>query len=378
MSEKNIRQVKRKRKKRRIVILVIEILVLLLLLAAVFVWQKMGKINRIHIDQSNLSINKLDDNTKQVLSGYTNIALFGLDNRSNGDFSTGRSDTMIVASINNDTKEVRLLSVYRDSYLNLSNNKYSKANAAYAQGGPQQAMQMLNMNLDLDIKNYVSVDFNALVDAVDLLGGVKVTLTDEEVKLMNGKTIPRHEDYIAEIEQVTGKKSTRLTHGGTYNLDGVQATAYARLRYTPGDDYKRAQRQRTILTLLIQKAKNADVLTLNKLIDKMFPEISTSYSNTEMISLISAMKDYSLVETAGFPYYKNTKTFKGIGNCVIPCDLLTNVKQLHAQLFADQSYTPSDTVAALSKKITSNTGYTAKSAIKTSDPTEDAKDTKAK
>lgn len=374
MSEKNKgnqvqnkRQMNRRRKKRRKIIIIIELLIILVLLAAAFLWQKMGKINRINIDESNLSINQLDDNTKQVLSGYTNIALFGLDNRTNGDFSTGRSDTIMIASINNDTKEVRLISVYRDSYLNLSNNKYSKANAAYAQGGPQQAMQMLNMNLDLDIKNYVSVDFNALVDAVDLLGGVQVTVTDEEVKLMNGQSVPKHEDYVGEIEQVTGKKSTRLTHGGTYNLDGVQATAYARLRYTAGGDYKRTERQRTILTLLIQKAKNADILTLNKLIDKMFPEISTSYSNAEIISLISAMKDYNLVETEGFPYYKNGKNISGVGDSVIPCDLLTNVKELHTQLFADQTYTPSNTVQAISKKIVSVTGYTASSAAKTSD-----------
>jgi len=315
----------------------------------------------------------MDDTAKQVLSGYTNIALFGLDNRSNGDFSTGRSDTLMIASINNDTKQVRLVSVYRDTFLNMSDNTYTKANAAYSEGGPQQAMQMLNMNLDLDIKNYVAVDFNAVVDAVDLLGGVQITLTNEEVKVMNGQT--GHEDYIAEIEQVTGKKSTHLKQGGTYNLDGVQATAYARIRYTAGDDYKRAERQRTVLTQLITKAKQADLPTLNKLINAMFSKISTSYSNTEILSLVAAMKDYDLVDTSGFPYNKNTKDMSGSGSSVIPCDLMTNVKMLHQQLFSDERYTPSNTVQAISKKITALSGYTANDAVRTSDPTEGSSQT---
>jgi len=361
--------VKKKRKKRRVVIVIIEILVLLILLAALYMWNKANKIQRVSINEKDVSINKMDDTAKKVLSGYTNIALFGLDNRSNGKLDSGNSDTIMVASINNDTKEVRLVSIYRDSYLNLGDDSYSKANAAYAKGGPKQAIRMLNQNLDLDIKNYVTVDFNALVNAVDAVGGIQIPVTDDEVKVMNGQT--GHEDYIAEIEKVTGKKSIHLKKGGTYNLDGVQATAYCRLRYLAGDDYMRAQRQRTVLSALIAKAKKSDITQLDKLIDGMMDKISTSFSNTDIISLVSQMKDYNLVSVPGFPYDKNTKDMGGnVGDAVIPCDLSANVIELHKQLFAEKSYTPSSTVRSISNKIVSKSGYSAKNAIKTSDPTE--------
>lgn len=360
---------KKKRKKRRIIILIIEILLVLILLAVAYVFSKTNKIHHTSISEKDVNINKMDDTAKEVLSGYTNIALFGLDNRTNGDLESGNSDSIMIASINNDTKEVRLLSVYRDSYINVYDNYYAKANSAYAKGGPKYAISMLNRNLDLDIKNYVSVDFNALVDAVDAVGGIELTVTDEEVKVMNGQT--GHEDYIAENEKITGKKSTHLKHGGTYNLDGIQATAYCRLRYLKGDDFARAQRQRTVLSALIAKAKESNPAQLNKLIDSMVSKVSTSFSATDIISLVSQMRDYTLVSVPGFPYDKRTGTIsKATGSVVIPCDLVSNVTQLHKQLFNDDSYTPSSTVKAINAKIIAKSGFSAKNAIKTSDPTE--------
>lgn len=360
---------KKRRRKRRIIIYIIEIIVLLLLLAALFVWLKLNRIQKADdISKEELKINELDSETKELLSGYTNIALFGLDNRSNGDFDTGRSDCIMIASINNDTKEVRLVSVYRDTFLNMSDDTYSKANAAYAAGGPKQAVAMLNMNLDLDIKDYVAVDFNAVADCVDALGGITLDITDEEAAIMNGET--GHQDYIGEIEQVTGKKSSHLKGGGTYNLDGVQATAYARIRYTAGDDYRRALRQRTVLSKMVEKAKKADIATLNKIVNSVFDEILTTYSNSEIISMAAYLQSYELVETAGFPYYKNSGNVGKQGDCVIPCDLKDNVAALHEYLFKDETYTPSDKVIAISQKIVSKTGYNSDSAVKTSDPTE--------
>ena len=144
-----------------------------------------------------------------------------------------------------------MVSIYRDTYLDMdtTDGSFAKANAAYSKGGPTQAISMLNKNLDLDITDYVSVDFNAVADCVDLLGGITMDITDEEAAIMNGET--EHQDYIGEVAQVTGKEAHYLDGGGTYNLDGVQATAYARIRYTAGDDYRRALRQRTVITKLI-------------------------------------------------------------------------------------------------------------------------------
>lgn len=362
---------KKQRKKRKIIIYIIEIIVLLILLLVLAAWMKLNKIDRGKVNEEDLTINQLDSETQQLLSGYTNIALFGLDNRSNGDFETGRSDSIIVVSINNDTKEVRMASIYRDTYLDMdtSDGSFAKANAAYAKGGPTQAISMLNKNLDLDITDYVSADFNAVAECVDLLGGITIDVTDEEAAIMNGET--GHEDYIGEIEQVTGKKSSHLNGGGTYNLDGVQATAYARIRYTAGDDYRRALRQRTVLTKMIEKAKKADISTLNKMVNSIFGEISTSFSNAEILSMAAYLQSYELADTCGFPFYKNTANVGKQGDCVIPCDLKNNVEELHAFLFGEDDYTPSNTVGAISEKITTKTGYTADNAVKTSDPTEE-------
>ena len=337
---------KKQRKKRKVIIYVIEIIVLLILLLILGVWMKLNKIDRGTIKEEDLTINQLDSETQALLSGYTNIALFGLDNRSNGDFDTGRSDSIIVVSINNDTKEVRMASIYRDTYLDMdtTDGSFAKANAAYSKGGPTQAISMLNKNLDLDI-------------------------TDEEAAIMNGET--EHQDYIGEIAQVTGKEAHYLDGGGTYNLDGVQATAYARIRYTAGDDYRRALRQRTVITKMIEMAKKADVATLTKIVDKMTEEVSTSYSNKELLGMAVYLQSYELADTCGFPFYKNTANVGKQGDCVIPCDLTTNVEELHTFLFEDENYTPSNTVEAISDKITTKTGYSADDAVKTSDPTEE-------
>lgn len=151
----------------------------------------------------------------------------------------------MLANINNDTKEVKLVSVYRDTYLDTGDGIFQKCNAAYAKGGPEQAISMLNVNLDLNITDYVTVDFNSIIECVDLLGGVDMEITDDEASLMTG--------YIRELNELTGNKAENLTQGGTYTLNGVQACAYARIRYGGGDDYRRTERQRTVLTAMVKK-----------------------------------------------------------------------------------------------------------------------------
>ena len=169
---------KRRKKKGRIIIFAIEIILLLAALAALFVWSKYQKLDRQPdmIGTEDIMNEDMDESVQEVLKGYTNIALFALDNRSNGSFSAGNSDVIMIASINNDTKEVRLVSVYRDTFLNVSGDgsfNFRKANYAYNKGGAEEAVRMLNRNLDLDIQDYVVVDFQAVTEAVDLLGGVR-------------------------------------------------------------------------------------------------------------------------------------------------------------------------------------------------------------
>lgn len=345
--------VKSKRSRRKIIFLVFEIFILLILAIVLFAMTKLSKIQKNELDLDKVIINEgLSSEAQEVMSEYTTIALFGLDNRSNGDLLKGRSDVIMLANINDKTKEVRLVSVYRDSYLDTGDGVYQKANAAYAKGGPEQAISMLNTNLDLAITNYVTVDFNAVVECIDLLGGVEMTITDEEAVLMTG--------YIREINELTGSSSKRPPSGGTYTLDGVQAAAYARIRATAGDDYKRTERQRAVIAAMVQKAQKSNLKTINSVINQVFGDIETNFSNTDLISLASKLFSYKLGDTSGFPYTKTTHRYSKIGDVVIPCDLSTNVTMLHSFLFNTADYTPSDTVQAHSTAITDKTGFTAK------------------
>ena len=344
---------KQQKRRRRKILLIIEIIVLLLLLGALFVWMKFGTIN--FNDLKNLSMNKLDDETKDMLEGYTDIAFFGVDNRSNGNYDSGNSDSIMICSINNDTKEVKIVSVYRDTVMDVDGKgTYRKCNYAYNHGGAEEAVQMLNRNLDMDIEEYVSVDFNALVDAVDAVGGVDITITDAEVKYVNA--------YIDEVERVTGTNSSHIS-AGTQTLDGVQATAYCRVRYTAGGDFKRASRQRTVIEALINKLKGASPAKYNKLVNAIFPEIETSLKTSQIISLATAMSDYTISGTAGFPFAMKTGTFGSKGSLDVPCTLESNTVQLYNYLYGKENYVPSSTLTNISDGIVKFTGYTAEDAV---------------
>lgn len=340
------RKTRKQRQRRKIILAVLAVIVALILAVFAFVWSKFSKLDSIKL--KNLKVNELTKETEEAMKGYTTLALFGLDNRSNGNFKSGNSDTIIIASINHSTGEIKMASVYRDTYLDIDENKFRKANAAYNNGGPEQAINMLNKNLDLNITDYVTVDFNALVEAVDLLGGIELEVTPEEVEYMNG--------YIDSVSAVTGKSSSHVG-AGVQTCDGVQATAYARIRYTVGWDYKRTERQRTVVTKMFEKAKSTDLLTLNKLLDEMLPDISTSLSVTEMLSLGKNVAKYNMGENTGFPFDKESGNVGSLGSMVVPVDLENNVVQLHQFLYANEAYTPSQTVKDLSATIHSNTGY---------------------
>ena len=225
--------------------------------------------------------------------------LVGLDNRSNK-LKSGNSDTMIIASIDNDTKKVKLVSVYRDTYLRIGedsegNGQYNRANAAYAKGGAEQFLNMLNTNLDLNVTDFVSVDFQAVAEAVELLGGIDVELKEEEVVHLN--------NYCVETSKVTGMDYTPLKKtAGVHHLNGVQTVAYARIRYTAGNDFRRAARQREVIYKIVEKAKNADVATLSKILDKVFPNIYTSFSKAEILQMGMSMLSYDIEDQTGFPF----------------------------------------------------------------------------
>ncbi len=343
--------VKRRKKSNKVVIFIIELFILLAALAALYVWQSLDKIERDEVKSPlELHVNKdLSVETIESMQGYVDIALFGVDNRSNGDTDTGHSDVIMIASINKDTKDIKLVSVYRDTFLDTdidrdSSPNFNKANRAYMIGGAEQAVKMLNANLDLDIERYVTVDFKAVTDMVDLVGGVDIDIDSAELKWMNS--------YIDTTAAVTGAKANHISSTGVQHLDGNQATAYARIRYTKGDDYARSARQREVINEIVKKLKKADIGTVNNIINTIFPEISTNFTNMEILSLAKDALSYNLSQTVGFPFNKRAGDAGGKkGSVVFAMDLESNVTALHKFLYEDEAYYPSSLIREYSASI---------------------------
>ena len=314
---------------------------------AVLLASKLAKIETVELDPDKLNISKQAERERGT--GYLNVALFGVDSRENELGQGTRSDTIMIASLNRETMEVKISSVFRDTLLQLNDGSLNKANAAYAFGGPEAAIAMLNENLDMDIQHYVTVNFNSLIDVIDAVGGVEIDVTEEERPYVNA--------YAVEIIKVTGKDSEGVNQAGLQTLNGVQATAYARIRYTSGDDFKRAERQRLVLTKVIEKLQTASLSQINKIIDKVVPEVSTNFTLTEILDYALDAFEYKLGETTGFPFDKSTDTLNNIGSVVIPVSLESNVKQLHEFFFgAEAGYTPSSRVSTISGNIAVKAG----------------------
>lgn len=342
-------------RKKRIALFVLEIICLMLFIGGLYVYgqidTRLNKIETPQLDESKIVTNV----TAPQMTGYTTYALFGIDARSrNAALTAQNSDTIIIASINNDTKEVKLASVYRDTLLDIGNDTYTKANAAYAYGGPEQAISMLNTMLDLNITDYVTVNFNAMVSAIDALGGLDIPLSYAEMVFMN--------DYCVETSAETGKSYTPVELPdpkpeneeeilGTYHLNGVQSVSYCRIRYTASMDMGRTERQRRVIGMMVDKAKAAGIATIFNIMDEVFPMISTSVSKTEILNLIPSLMGYNIADTTGFPSKYKFADVKN-ASMVVADTLEENVKELHKFLYgSDENYQPSQNIVAANAKI---------------------------
>ncbi len=342
---------RRQKTKIKIAILIVEILALVVLMAALFFVKKLSLIQHDpDFDDTQIEQNELDEEVKQTIEGYKTIVLVGLDNRTVGTYTSGNADTIIIVTINNKTNEVRMASVYRDTYMQISaDGKFAKVNAAYnSQGGAKGLVEALNRNLDLAIDDYVAVDWYALVKTIDLIGGIEIELSNAEANAVN--------DLIWENELVTGFQTDRVAKPGLNELDGVQALAYARIRSLKGSDFARTERQRMVITKMLEKAKTSSISTLVKVIDEVFPDVATSLSTTELIELASGMMSYQLTETTGFPEDRGNAVIGEVTSYIIPVSLLTNVEDLHAFLYGNEKYVPSVQLQNISNQIIFDSG----------------------
>ena len=354
------KRVRRRRRRSTLsrVMFALEIIVLVVLMGGLFVYAKLGKLNHETINEEELDVNE-SVTENQVMKGYTTIALVGIDSRDDKLKRDWNSDTMIIASINNDTKKVKLVSVYRDTYLCLGededeNNSYGLANSAYCTGGAKKMINMLNKNLDMNISDFVTVNFQAVAETVELLGGIDVEMKKEEVVHLN--------NYCVETSEVTGMDYTPLEEiEGVHHLNGVQAVAYARIRKTSGNDFRRAARQREVIYRIVEKAKNSSIATLNTVLDKIFPMIYTSLTEKEILSMGMNMLSYDIEDQTGFPFdhlYGDTvkEAMDGV-DCVLPITLESNVIKLHEFLYPEDSYVPSNEVKTYSQEIIDKSGF---------------------
>lgn len=337
--QKSSKKRKKSKKKRMKRILILEALLIIILVPVVFLYLKLDKIENADIDTSNITVNDINSSH---MDDYRNIAIFGVDSRANDLKSNTRSDSIMIASINKKTKDVKIVSIYRDTYVNVPGHGYTKITHAYAYGGPELALSTINSNFDLNVKEFVTVNFSAVSNVIDLLGGITLDITDAELKYLNG--------YTKDLNKINGTNSPYLSSSGTQVVNGTQATAYSRIRYTAGGDFKRAERQRIVVEKILEKAKSSSIPTLLNVVDTMLPQIYTSLSTGDIINLSKDVFSYSIAENSGFPFEKEAKTVNKV-SYVFPLTLSSNVSELHDYLFGTSGYTPSQTIQGYSEEI---------------------------
>ena len=339
---------KEKKHKKGLTAFGIIVLVLVLILAIIiggtywYINSKLSKLQKVDIDENDLNVST---QAEEQLADYRNIAIFGIDSREDTYDKGNRSDCIIIASINNKTKDVKLLSVYRDTYVQIEGHGLDKITHAYSYGEVPLAIKTLNTNLDLNIKEFVTVNFDAVKEIIDDIGGISMNITAEEVPHISG-----------------------ITKAGTYNLTGEQALAYARIRYATGGDYKRTERMRDVLTAVVNKVKTFNISQLNTLVDQVLPRVYTNITANDIFGLLPSAPNFKITESLGwqsvlstdkkiiFPYDTKGKTMDRWDG--IPITLESNVTRLHQEVFEQKDYSPSDTIKQISNDIIAKTGYT--------------------
>lgn len=350
-----VKKKKKKRTARKVILFVFEVILLVVLAVVLYVAAQLSRMKRVEIETPKIEQQvqaQLPEQVVQKLKGYWNIALYGVDSRE-GSTTSALSDAIMVASINRDTKEVKLVSVYRDTYLDNTNGDYRKATECYLMGGPERSINMLNKNLDLDITNFLTVNMNVLAEVVDDIGGVEIDVREDEINHLN--------NYQVEGSEITGKEIVPVTSTGLQTLNGLQALSYCRIRYTepkdeehPGLDYERAQRQRVVLELILEKVQQMDIVSLTGMVQDLLPYVSTNLTQGEILNLAKDIASYKLVGTEGFPFEKQAVQMQG--DIVVPVNLARNVSELHDYLFGSSGYEPTATVQEISDYIANTTG----------------------
>lgn len=374
MSKKNYKKSRKyKKMRRRKIIFGIEITVLLILSGILFVYawinRSMDKMNQDTLDSSQIQINsevKANTNLSQM-SGTQVIALVGVDARGVEGSELAESmnsDTIILCCIDHDKQEIRMVSIMRDTWMNMAKYtdeyyEFDKANSAYNRGGPESMLSMLNTNLDFALTDYVTVNFKALADAIDVLGGLDIEMTNAECVHANNYNREVSEAQGVEYEAIPYDEDLGDDYSEVRHVSGALATSYARIRYGGGDDAKRTSRQRIVINLMVQKLKQ-NPTKIPEILDKVMGNVSTSLTKNEILELGMHAVTYTMGTSYAYPfqlcYGENVVNALG-EDVVIPVTLEFNVRELHEYLYPGLSYEPSAAVTEYSDYIARKSGY---------------------
>ena len=374
MSKKNYKKSRKyKKMRRRKIIFGIEITVLLILSGILFVYawinRSMDKMNQDTLDSSQIQINsEVKANTDlSQMSGTQVIALVGVDARGVEGSELAESmnsDTIILCCIDHDKQEIRMVSIMRDIWMNMAKYtdeyyEFDKANSAYNRGGPESMLSMLNTNLDFALTDYVTVNFKALADAIDVLGGLDIEMTNAECVHANNYNREVSEAQGVEYEAIPYDEDLGDDYSEVRHVSGALATSYARIRYGGGDDAKRTSRQRIVINLMVQKLKQ-NPTKIPEILDKVMGNVSTSLTKNEILELGMHAVTYTMGTSYAYPfqlcYGENVVNALG-EDVVIPVTLEFNVRELHEYLYPGLSYEPSAAVTEYSDYIARKSGY---------------------
>lgn len=346
------KKAKKKKKNTKLIVVTCVMLVAVLALGGVIgtgltvVHSKLDMVGQVKVNRKALGI---DSRVAKELANYRNIALLGIDARDMNDDKQTRSDAMIIASVDKQTNEVRLVSLYRDTYVNIGDNYgLDKMTHAYFYGGATQTLQTINRNLDLNCEEVVVVNWKSVADTVDALGGLDIEIKESEIKEMN--------KYIKDTQKNIGGSKKKIKKAGKQTLNGIQAVTYARIRKDSAQgDHRRNERMKIVLAAAFNKAKTLSLNQLNEIANEILPDIKTNMTTNQMMEILLELASYSITDSKSWPYHWTDWTYNGIWYGP-PVTLERNVVQLHEEFFKQKDYEPTDKVKGISDSISSITG----------------------
>ncbi|MHB9922128.1 LCP family protein [Clostridium botulinum] len=313
-------------KKKKWILSIVAVIILISVVSALYVYSKLESVKKVPISKDDKEL-KIDKKAESYGDDVINIAFFGLDRRKKEEPS--RSDAVMILSLDKKHKKVKLSSIMRDSYVDIEGHGKTKLNHAYAYGGPELAIKTINSNFKLNIRDFVAVDFYGLENIIDTVGGVEIPVRSDEIKYINS--------YMQGTAKVENKAIQEVQNPGLQNLNGMQAVAYARIRYTSGGDYERTERQRTVLTAIMNKIKKLGPTEFPKVVSSLLPNVESSLSSTEIMKMGTSAFALGIdnVEQQRFPLdnYCEGKLIDGIYYLLFNEE--KTIDQMHKYIFED-------------------------------------------